>query len=148
MPPTPNAYGAKGWKSDQKKPRQISNLCNLRTFVSWQGFTRGRGHKRQQRNTGSREMAASRLLGQFRLSGAMRPYVLRIKLRGSDFDFGATPERALAFTKCIGEMRRILMEKRRVPALTANRAILKSLEAAIDFQLADLRYRDLKAMEA
>ena len=46
-------------------------------------------------------MAASLLLGQFRLSGAMRPYVLRIKLRGSDFDFGATPERAAAFTKSL-----------------------------------------------
>ena len=30
----------------------------------------------------------------------------------------------------------------------ADRAILKTLEAAFDFQLADLRYRSLKAMEA
>ncbi len=93
-------------------------------------------------------MGASRLLGQFRISSAMRPYVLRERLRGSDFEFGATPERAAAFTKCIGEMRRILVEKGRVPAIAADRAILKSLEAAFDFQLADLRYRCLKTMEA
>jgi hypothetical protein len=45
-------------------------------------------------------------------------------------------------------MRRILVEKRRIPAIAANRAILKSLEAAFDFQLAHLRYRFLKTMEA
>jgi hypothetical protein len=44
-------------------------------------------------------------------------------------------------------MRRILVEKGRVPAIAADRAILKTLEAAFDFQLADLRYRCLKAME-
>jgi hypothetical protein len=93
-------------------------------------------------------MAASGLLGQFRISSAMRPYVLRVRLRGSDFEFGTTPEHAAAFTKSIGEMRRILVEKGRVPAITADRAILKTLEAAFDFQLADLRYRSLKTMEA
>ena len=93
-------------------------------------------------------MAASRLLGQFRISGAMRPYVLRLRLRGSDFEFGATADRAAAFTKCIGEMRRILLEKGRVSAIAADRAILKTLKAAVDFQLADLRYRCLKTMEA
>jgi hypothetical protein len=45
-------------------------------------------------------------------------------------------------------MRRILVEKRRIPAIAADRAILKSLEAAFDFQSADLRYRFLKTMEA
>jgi hypothetical protein len=45
-------------------------------------------------------------------------------------------------------MRRILVEKRRIPAIAADRAILKSQEAAFDFQLADLRYRFLKTMEA
>jgi hypothetical protein len=93
-------------------------------------------------------MANSRLFEQFRISCAMRSYVLRLRLRGSDFDFGATPERAAAFTKCVGEMRRILLEKRRVPTIAADRAILRTLEAAFDFQLADLRYRCLKAMEA
>ena len=40
------------------------------------------------------------------------------------------------------------MEKRRIPAIAADRAILKSLEAAFDFQLADLRYRFLRTMGA
>jgi hypothetical protein len=40
------------------------------------------------------------------------------------------------------------VEKRRIPTIAADRAILKSLEAAFDFQLADLRYRFRKRMEA
>jgi len=93
-------------------------------------------------------MTGGRLLGQFCISSAMRPYVLRLRLRGSDFEFGTTPERAAAFTKCIGDMRRILLKKGRVRPIAADRAILKSLEAAFDFQLADLRYRFLKTAEA
>jgi hypothetical protein len=93
-------------------------------------------------------MVTDRLIGKFRISRAMGPYVLRIRLRGSDFEFGATPERAAAFTRCMGEMKRILLEKGRVPAIAADRAILKTLEVAFDFQLADLRYRSLKTMEA
>ena len=93
-------------------------------------------------------MATSRLLEPFRISGAMSPCVLRVKLRGSDFDFGATPERAAAYTRWMGEMRRILVKGLRVPAITADRVILKTLEAAIDFQLAGPRYRCLKAVEA
>jgi hypothetical protein len=93
-------------------------------------------------------MNVSRLVSQFRISAAMRPYVLRVRLRGSDFDFGSNPETAAAFTKCIREMRRTLVEKRRIPAIAADRAILKTLEAAVDFQLANLRYRSLKTMEA
>jgi hypothetical protein len=77
----------------------------------------------------------------------MRPYVLRIRLRGRDFDFGSDPEAAVTFNECKGEMRRILVKKR-VPAVAADRAILKTLEAAVDFQPADLRYRALKTMEA
>jgi hypothetical protein len=92
-------------------------------------------------------MNVSRLLSQFRISVAMKPYVLRVRLRGSDFDFGSDPETAATFTKCIKEMRAILI-KRRVPAITADRAILKTLAVAVDFQLADLRYRSLKTMEA
>jgi hypothetical protein len=91
-------------------------------------------------------MNISRLLSQFRISVAMKPYVLRVRLRGSDFDFGSDPETAATFTKCIKEMRGILI-KRRVPAITADRAILKTLAVAVDFQLADLRYRSLKTME-
>jgi len=93
-------------------------------------------------------MTGGRLLGQFCISSAMRPYVLRLRLRGSDFEFGTTPERAAAFTKCIGDMRRILLKKGRVRPIAADRAILKSLEAAFDFQLAGLRYRFLKTAEA
>ena len=46
------------------------------------------------------------------------------------------------------EMRRILVQKRRAPTIAVDRAILKSLEAAFDFQLAHLRYRFLKTREA
>jgi hypothetical protein len=91
-------------------------------------------------------MNTSRLLSQFRISAAMQSYVLRIRLRGSDFDFGTDPDQAAAYTKCIREMRRILVEKRRIPAAAADRAILKSVEAAFDFQLAHLRYRFLRTM--
>jgi hypothetical protein len=93
-------------------------------------------------------MNASPLFGQFRISVAMRPYVLRVKLRGTDFDFGFRPEQAVAYTKCIGEMRRILVKNGRISAIAADRAILKTLEAAFDFQLAAARYRFLKRIEA
>ena len=82
------------------------------------------------------DMNASRLLSQFRISAAMHPYVLRVRLRGTDFAFGSEPEQAVAYTKCIREMRQILVEKRRIPAIAADQAILKSLEAAFDFQSA------------
>jgi hypothetical protein len=95
-----------------------------------------------------RVMNARRLLSQFRISDAMRPYVLRLRLRGTDFEFGSEPEQAVAYTKCVNEMRRILVEKRRVAAIAADRAILKSLEAAFDFQLAHLRQRFRRTMEA
>jgi hypothetical protein len=92
-------------------------------------------------------MNAGRLLSQFRISAAMRPYVLRLRLRGTDFEFRSEPEQAVAYTKCIREMTRILVEQRRIAAIAAHRAILKSLEAAFDFQLADPQYRHLKTME-
>jgi hypothetical protein len=96
----------------------------------------------------SSEMNASRLFSQFRISAAMRAYVLRVRLRGTNFDFGSEPEQAVAYTKCIGEMRRILMEKGRISAVAADRTILKTLEAAFDFRSAELRYHFLKRMEA
>jgi len=77
----------------------------------------------------------------------MRPYVLRIRLRGTNFDFGSKPEEAVAYTKCIEEMKRILLKKGRISTIAADRAILKSLEASFNFQSADLRYRLLKRME-
>jgi hypothetical protein len=92
-------------------------------------------------------MNVDRLLARFRISAAMGPYALRIRLRGKDFDFGSDPKAARAFNECIGEMRRILLKKR-IPAVAADRAILKTLEAAVDFQPADLRHRALKTMEA
>ncbi len=95
-----------------------------------------------------RDKSADRLLSQFRVSLAMKSYVLRIRLRGSDFDFGSTPETAASFTKCIMEMRRILLKRRQVSTLAADRAILKSLEAAVDFQLAYLRYCSLKTIQS
>ena len=58
-------------------------------------------------------MNDSLLLCQFRISAAMRSYVLRVRLRGTDFEFGSEPEQAVAYTKCIREMRRILVDKRR-----------------------------------
>src|SRR5690349_8649679 len=89
----------------------------------------------------------SQLLSQFRISAVMRPYVLRIRLRGTDFEFGSESEQAVAYTKCIREMRQILVEQRHIVAIAANRAILKGLEAAFDFQLAQLRYRFLQTTE-
>lgn len=89
-----------------------------------------------------------RLLSRFRVSMSMKPYVLRLRLRGSDFDFGPDPEAAASFTKCITAMRTILVKKRHVSVVAADRAILTTLEAAIDFQLADLRYRSLKTIDA
>jgi len=93
-------------------------------------------------------MSAGRLLSQFRIAAGMRPYVLRLRLRGTDFEFGSEPEQAVAYTKSIMEMRRILVEKRRIPTTAADRAILKSLEAAFDFQLASSRHRFLRTTEA
>jgi hypothetical protein len=92
------------------------------------------------------KMNSKPLLDQFRISASMQHYVLRIRLRGGDFDFGADPEAAVAFTKRIEEMRRILMKKR-VSVILADRAISKTMEVAVDFQLAGIRYRFLKAME-
>jgi hypothetical protein len=91
-------------------------------------------------------MNNDRLLNQFRMSAAMRPHVLRLRLRGRDFDFGSAPETAAAFTKRIGEMRRILTKKGG-SVIAADQAIMKTLEAAVDHQLAEFRYRSLKAME-
>jgi hypothetical protein len=90
-------------------------------------------------------MNVGRLLKRFRISAALRPYVLRVRLRGSDFDFGSDPEDAVAFTKCMGEMREILV-KRGIPVAAADRAILRTMEATVDFQLSELRYRSRKTM--
>jgi hypothetical protein len=49
----------------------------------------------------------------------MRPYVLRVKLRGTDIDFGFRPEQVVPYTKSIGEMRRILVKNGRISAIAA-----------------------------
>ena len=113
------------------------------------GDNRGKGerHRAAFAKTTNCVIDAGRLLTQFRVSAAMRPYVLRLRLRGTDFEFGSEPEQAVAYSKCIREMRQILVGKRRVPTIAVDRAILKSLEAAFDFQLVNLCYRDAKTME-
>jgi hypothetical protein len=62
-------------------------------------------------------MNTNPLLSQFRILAAMQPYVLRVRPRGTDFHFGSEPEQAVAYTKCVREMRQILVEKRRIPAI-------------------------------
>jgi hypothetical protein len=134
MSPAPNAYGAERWGIGPKKAKRIRVLCQLRTRAGlYQRLAT------LQWKTGTDAMTAGRLLGQFRISSAMHPYVLRVRLRGSDFDFGATPERAAAFTKSIGKMRRILLEKGRVRAIAADRAILKTLTGQTQLKAADAK---------
>jgi hypothetical protein len=146
MLPIPSAYAAELGKSDQKK---LNNICELRYLcLSRDDHGKGERHTAAAAKQTNCVMNASRLLSQFRISADMRPYVLRLRLRGTDFEFGSEPEQAVAYTKCIREMRRILVEKHRIPAIAADRAILKSLEAAFDFQSAHLRYRFHKMMEA
>jgi hypothetical protein len=90
-------------------------------------------------------MNSNRLLPQFRISAAMQPYVLRLRLRGLDFDFGSDPKAAVDFTKCIREMRRILVEKRRISAIAADRAILKTIEA-YSYRTLDHLIRELRQL--
>jgi hypothetical protein len=68
----------------------------------------------------------------------MRPYVLRLRLRGRDFDFGSSPEAAICFSKCIGDMERIL-HSCRISRSAADRIIGRTLEIAADFALEERR---------
>ena len=77
------------------------------------------------------------LVKGFRVSAAKRPYVSRLRLHGRDFDFGNTPEAAVSYTRCIGEMRSILLQ-RKVANPVADRAIFRTLQAAVDSQFAQL----------
>jgi hypothetical protein len=45
------------------------------------------------------------LVKGFRVSAAKRPYVSRLRLHGRDFDFGNSPEAAIAYSRCVGEPR-------------------------------------------
>ena len=91
-------------------------------------------------------MNTSRLLNRFRISAAMRPYVLRVRLRGWDFDFGSNAEGAVEFSVCVNQMRKILLQ-RCIPIVVADKAVSETLEAAVDHQLSQLRFDRLRAME-
>jgi hypothetical protein len=78
------------------------------------------------------------LVNGFRISGKMRPYVLRLRLRGRDFDFGSSPEAAVRFKKCIGDMEKIL-HSRRIAKGAVHCVIGETLEIAADFALEELR---------
>jgi hypothetical protein len=91
-------------------------------------------------------MNNSWLIGRFRVSAAMRPYVLRLRLSGLDFDFGSDPDSAVAFTVCINRMTEILT-RRRVSVAAINKAVLATLEAAVHHQLSQIRFDHLRQME-
>jgi len=74
-------------------------------------------------------MNHGRLISRFRVSAAMRPYVLRLRLSGLNFDFGSDTNEAVAYTGCIKRMTGIFA-RRRVSVAAANKAILATLEAA------------------
>jgi hypothetical protein len=86
------------------------------------------------------------LLSRFRVSAKMRPHVLRLRLRGRDFNFGSNDDAASEFTACIDRMREILA-RRRIPVVAADKAILKTLEAAADHQLSQSRFDHLRNIE-
>jgi hypothetical protein len=90
-------------------------------------------------------MTVSILLGQFGISPAMQPYALRIRLRASHFGIGSDTERTTALEECVSEMKRILVNKG-ISNSRADLAILRSLEAAYDFQMSKIRYLSQRAM--
>ena len=124
-------------KPDIKYLNGIKYLCQ--SWVSQDGPRRpdGRSLRNEHRSPAY----------HFRISASMLPYVLRLRLRGWDFDFLSDPKSAATFTECVEEMRRILMQKG-VRVFVADRAISKTLEHAVDFQLTEERYRALKVMDA
>jgi hypothetical protein len=88
-----------------------------------------------------------RLLGAFRLSAEMRPYVLRVRLSaGSHFDFGQDPQRAVRFSLEIEKMRHIL-RRRGIAVRIADNAIQKTLHAAADHQLSGFRLEQYRTNE-
>ena len=92
-------------------------------------------------------MSTDPLIDGFRISAAMRPYVLRLRPRGQDFDFLSDPDTTAIFNEGIKEMESILIA-RRVPIHDAHRANQRSLEAAVDIQFEDLRRDSIKTMNA
>jgi hypothetical protein len=91
-------------------------------------------------------MNHGRLISRFRVSAAMRPYVLRLRLSGLNFDFGSDANAAMAYTVCINQMTGIL-GRRRVSVAAANKAIVSTLEAAAYHQLSQIRFDHLRKME-
>jgi hypothetical protein len=91
-------------------------------------------------------MNHGRLISRFRVSAAMRPYVLRLRLSGLNFDCGSDANAAVAYTGCIKRMTGILA-RRRVSVAAANKAILATLEAAAHHQLSQIRFDHLRKME-
>ena len=91
-------------------------------------------------------MNSGRLISRFRISARMGPYVLRLRLRGRDFDFGSDAAAADAFTFCIDQMTEILV-RRRISAVAAYKAILVTLEAAAHHQLSQIRVDHLRQSE-
>jgi len=79
------------------------------------------------------------LLNRFRLSAAMQPYVLRVRLLGRHFDFGKDADSAVCFSRQVGKMRRILV-RRGIAARDADRAVMRTLQAAVDHQLSRPRF--------
>jgi hypothetical protein len=98
------------------------------------------------RQFGGVTMNNLRLLSCFRVSAKMRPYVLRLRLRGRDFDFGSNDVAANEFTACIDRMREILV-RRSIPVVAADKAILMTLEAAVDHLLSQLRFDHLRHID-
>jgi hypothetical protein len=88
-------------------------------------------------------MNNARLINRFRVSTAMRPYVLRLRLSGRDFDFGSDADAAVAYTVCINQLTKILA-RRRVSVAAGNKAVLATLEAAAYHQLSQIRFDHLQ----
>jgi hypothetical protein len=87
------------------------------------------------------------LVSGFRIAGKMRRYVLRLRLRGRDFDFGNTPEAAARFSKCIRNMEKILLSCR-INKSAAHRVMGQTMEIAVDFALEELRRAATKEQNA
>ena len=92
-------------------------------------------------------IGSERLINRFRISAKMRPYVLRLRLSaGAHFDFGSDPSTAVEFTRCVEQMRAILI-RRKVPVVDADRAILEILPIAFDHRLSRLRFKQRQIMK-
>jgi hypothetical protein len=95
---------------------------------------------RDRKTNSSKTKDKPLLLERFLISAAMRPYVLRVRLRaGRHFDFGKDPESAVRFSHQIAKMRQILVRSG-IAVGDADTAIQKTLYAAVDHQLSHHRF--------